>query len=119
MTELLFRTEDLTAEEIGNLFVETELDRRAIDALKSRQPVVLVGSRGVGKSFLLKVAVSELKNEFEESAVLPVYVSLIKSSLLSTRMRRKDLKHGYYLVWQEQLFVVQRRLGFSTSHLPH
>jgi hypothetical protein len=84
MAELLFRTEDLTPEEIGSLFVETELDRRVVDALKSRQPVVLVGSRGVGKSFLLKIAASELKTAFDEDRVLPVYVSLIKSSLLAT-----------------------------------
>lgn len=84
MAELLFRTEDLTPEEIHEFFVETQLDRRVVDSLKSRQPVVLVGSRGVGKSFLLKVAVSELKNEFESNLVLPAYVSFIKSSLLAT-----------------------------------
>lgn len=84
MTELLFRTEDLTPDEIRSLFVETELDRRAVDALKSRQPVVLVGSRGVGKSFLLKVAASEIRATFDEDRVLPVYVSLIKSSLLAS-----------------------------------
>lgn len=84
MTELLFRTEDLTPEEISSLFVETDLDRRAVDALKTRQPVVLVGSRGVGKSFLLKVAASEMRAAFDADRVLPVYVSLVKSSLLAT-----------------------------------
>lgn len=84
MTELLFRTEDFTQDELANMFVETELDRKVVDALKARAPVVLVGSRGVGKSFLLKVAASELREDFEEDHVLPVYLSFVKSSLLAT-----------------------------------
>lgn len=84
MADLLFRTEDLTPEEIKDLFVETDLDRKVIDALKSRLPTVLVGSRGVGKSFLLRVAVSELKATFDDDRVLPVYLSFVKSSLLAT-----------------------------------
>lgn len=84
MTELLFRTEDLEAQEIKDLFVETDLDRRVVDTLKSRSPVVLVGSRGVGKSFLLRVAAGELKARFEDDRVLPVYLSFVKSSLLAT-----------------------------------
>jgi hypothetical protein len=89
MVDLLFRTEDLTPDEISDYFVETELDRRVIDALKSRQPVVLVGSRGVGKSFLLKVAARELRTSFDENNILPVYVSFIKSSLLASDDGRK------------------------------
>lgn len=84
MTELLFRTEDFTAEELANVFVETDLDRKVVNALKARSPVILVGSRGVGKSFLLKVAASELKASFDDDRVLPVYLSFVKSSLLAT-----------------------------------
>lgn len=89
MTDLLFRTEDLAADEIRALFVETGIDRKVVDVLKGRQPVVLVGSRGVGKSFLLKVASGELKANFEEDRVLPVYLSLVKSSLLATDDSKK------------------------------
>jgi hypothetical protein len=84
MNELLFRTEDFTPEELANFFVETELDRKVVNALKARAPVILVGSRGVGKSFLIKVAASELKNDFDKDRVLPVYLSFVKSSLLAT-----------------------------------
>lgn len=89
MTDLLFRTEDLDSDEIKSLFVETDIDRRVVDVLKGRQPVVLVGSRGVGKSFLLKVAAGELRSAFDVDRVLPVYLSLVKSSLLATNDSRK------------------------------
>ncbi|MNS10817.1 hypothetical protein D3C72_423400 [compost metagenome] len=82
MSDFLFRTEDIKPEELVRYFVETQQDRRIIDALKARNPAILVGSRGVGKSFLLRVAQSELLNQFAEQRVFPVYLSFVRSSLL-------------------------------------
>lgn len=82
MTDFLFRTEDITNDELLKFFVESEADRQIIDRIKGRNPIILVGSRGVGKSFLLRVAYSELKRDFEESRVLPVYLSLSKNALV-------------------------------------
>lgn len=84
MSEFFYRTEDIANEEILKLFVETTRDREVIEALKSRNPVILLGSRGVGKSFLMKVAQAEMLRDFEQEKVLPVYVSFTKSSLLQT-----------------------------------
>jgi hypothetical protein len=84
MPELLYRTEDIRLEDIPRLFVETRQDRRIVDALKSSSPVVLVGSRGVGKSFLLRVAETELRSNFADLKTFPVYVSFNKSSLIHT-----------------------------------
>ena len=84
MAEFFYRTEDITPDEIACYFVETRRDREIINALKARNPVVLAGSRGVGKSFLLRVAESELKHEFAAQRVLPVYVSFNRSSLINT-----------------------------------
>ncbi|MBM4776855.1 MAG: hypothetical protein GQE15_04055 [Archangiaceae bacterium] len=81
---MLYRTEDIATEELGQLFVETQLDRRIIDSLKERTPVVLVGSRGVGKSFLLRVAQAELNATITTNRVLPVYVSFSRTSLIQT-----------------------------------
>ncbi|PZR07600.1 MAG: hypothetical protein DI536_27385, partial [Archangium gephyra] len=81
---MLFRTEDIAPEELAQLFVETQLDRKIIEQLKQRTPVVLMGSRGVGKSFLLKVAQKELDAKLPTEGVLPVYVSFSRSSLLQT-----------------------------------
>ena len=84
MADFFFRTEDIKPEEVESYFVETGRDREIINALKARNPVVLSGSRGVGKSFLLRVAESELNKEFEAKRVLAIYVSFSRSSLINT-----------------------------------
>ncbi len=82
MSELLFRTEDIPNEDILDLFVETTQDRDVIEKLKSISPIILVGSRGVGKSFLMKVAEEELNKKFTVDKILPVYLTFNKSSLI-------------------------------------
>lgn len=82
MAEFFFRTEDIPPRRIAEFFAETEKDRTIIEALKNRTPSVLIGSRGVGKSFLLKVAQQELLETFEQNRVFPVYVSFQRSSLV-------------------------------------
>lgn len=82
MTDFFYRTEDIGPSEVLNYFVETESDRRIVDQLKGRNPTVLIGSRGVGKSFLMRVAEQELLKDIGNSKILPVYVTFIKSSLL-------------------------------------
>jgi hypothetical protein len=84
MTEFFYRTEDIKPEEVIEYFAETTRDREIINTLKARNPVVLAGSRGVGKSFLLRVAESELSASFETQRVLPVYLSFSRSSLINT-----------------------------------
>ena len=84
MAEFFYRTEDIKPDEVTRYFVETKRDREIINALKARNPVVLAGSRGVGKSFLLRVAESELQQDFGAQRVLPVYVSFSRSSLINT-----------------------------------
>lgn len=85
MDELYLRTEDIDDKDILNLCIENEQDRETINLLKSRTPVILEGSRGVGKSFLMRVAAQELKESFAEERVLPVYITFIKSSLVAVR----------------------------------
>ncbi|WP_323953506.1 ORC-CDC6 family AAA ATPase [Aeromonas caviae] len=82
MADFFFRTEDIRPDEVLKFFVETGKDRQIVDALKNRNPVVLIGSRGVGKSFLLRVAQNELMNSFDTDKVFPVYISFVRSSLL-------------------------------------
>ena len=54
--EIIFRTEDLKLKEIGIKFVETKKDRENIEYLKKKTPIILSGSRGTGKTMLLKMA---------------------------------------------------------------
>ena len=84
MSELLYRTEDIPNDKILELFVETNQDRDIIEKLKSTSPIILVGSRGVGKSFLMKVAEEELNKNYEREKILPVYLTFNRSSLIYT-----------------------------------
>lgn len=84
MTDFFYRTEDISPSDVEQYFVETQQDRLVVDALKGRNPIIVVGSRGVGKSFLLRVAQQEMLRDFDTKRVLPVYLSFVKSSLLQT-----------------------------------
>lgn len=84
MSDFFFRTEDLKPDEVLTYFVETQQDRSIISALKNRNPTILVGSRGVGKSFLLRVAQQEMLESFQQDRVFPIYVSFVRSSLLQS-----------------------------------
>ncbi|MGJ5080662.1 ORC-CDC6 family AAA ATPase [Bradyrhizobium sp. HKCCYLS3013] len=84
MIDFFFRTEDIRPEAVVDYFVETAQDRATVDALKNRNPTILIGSRGVGKSFLLRVAQRELAVSFEQDRVFPVYLSFVRSSLLQS-----------------------------------
>lgn len=82
MSDFFYRTEDIGPKDVLKYFVETEEDRSAVNQIKGRTPTVLVGSRGVGKSFLMRVAEQELAAEYAEQKVVPVYVTFVTSSLL-------------------------------------
>ncbi|SFK81121.1 hypothetical protein SAMN05421835_13530 [Amycolatopsis sacchari] len=82
-SELFFRSEDLTQEEVLTHLVETDSDRKIVDSLKGRSPVILRGSRGVGKSFLMRVAEVQLSHALKEQRVLPVYVTFARASLIA------------------------------------
>lgn len=81
-SSLFYRTEDLAPEEVREYYVETPGDAHIIDSLVSRTPVILRGSRGVGKSFLLRVAEAEMRGSFDSDRVLPVYVTFSRAALL-------------------------------------
>jgi hypothetical protein len=82
MSDFKIRTETIKPAKILDYFVETKDDRKIVDRLKSDVPIVLVGSRGVGKSFLLRVAEAELKRDISERNVIPVYLSFTQGSVL-------------------------------------
>lgn len=82
--ELYYRTEDFALADIAQYYVETDSDRRIVDQLKSRASVVLQGSRGVGKSFLLRVAQYELEQSIADDKIMPVYVTFNRAGLLQS-----------------------------------
>lgn len=67
MSDLVFRTEELTNRQIAELYVASDYEQSIIDKLKAPSPVLLIGSRGVGKSFLFKMSeIQMLRNSLRE-----------------------------------------------------
>ena len=84
MSDLVFRTEELTNRQIAELYVASDYEQSIIDKLKAPSPVLLIGSRGVGKSFLFKMSEIQMLQEFSERKILPVFLTFRKASLLKT-----------------------------------
>lgn len=85
MNEFIYRTEDLKPNAILDLFVETKQDSNLLEKLSSKTPFIIEGSRGTGKSLLLKVCEQkQLESLTTETKVLPVYISFVRSSLLNS-----------------------------------
>jgi hypothetical protein len=76
------RCEDLLYEQISEVSVIGDFERRIIDAVKGSGANLLEGARGVGKSMLLRIAELELDRDFEKDRKLAVYVNFKTSTLL-------------------------------------
>ena len=83
--QFIIRTEDIKPESILDLFVGTDRDLALVAALQAPSPLIIEGSRGTGKSFLLRVCERQQLLSFASDRVLPVYVSFAKSSLLHAK----------------------------------
>lgn len=82
MSNFYYRTESIHKNELESLFVEGALERDIIEHFKSQAHIVLEGSRGTGKSFLMKIAQKELNDTFQEQGIVPVYITFMESALL-------------------------------------
>ena len=82
MADFYLRTESIKQDEIIGLSVLNGNDREIISALRSTEPCLIEGSRGTGKSFLMRVA--QLKLEADKTQALPVFVSFNISSLINS-----------------------------------
>jgi hypothetical protein len=89
MADLIYRTEDIRPDDVLRLFVEAQSDREIVNALKGHNPIILSGSRGVGKSFLLRVAEAELLADMPQNHAFPLYVSFSKSSVIITKVQQQ------------------------------
>lgn len=84
MSEFIIRTEELSDEQIKELYVATENDSYIFEQLKSQSPVLLIGSRGVGKSFISKLSQIMLADNFAVEKIFPVYITFRSVSLIQT-----------------------------------
>ncbi len=114
MSNMSYRTEDLTLDEIMEYFVETEQDRLLVNQLKSINPTILIASRGAGKTFLLRVAEAELLASFAQDRIFPVYLTFTKSSLIQT----SDPKRFQYWMLARICSQIVRSLSIQGIILP-
>ena len=84
MSNFVIRTEELEDSQLKDLYVETENDNEILNRLKSQSPVLLVGSRGMGKSFLFKVSQIQLLDNFTKDRIFPVFLTFRSASLVQT-----------------------------------
>lgn len=113
MSEFYYRTESISKEKILDLFVESETENKILESFFSQSHIILEGSRGSGKSFLMKVANTKLLNDFQSLKILPVYITFMQSSLLHSKyehqfyfwMLAKILKETHKSL-QKQGFVI-------------
>ncbi len=84
MSEFLIRTEELSDDLIKEWYVETEDNCKIINALKARTPVLLVGSRGMGKTYLFKIAQMQLLSDFPQNRVFPIFLTFRGAPLVQT-----------------------------------
>lgn len=85
MDDLIIRSEELDANQIREFYVEADGDRRNIEYLKSKTPIILVGSRGIGKTFLMRKAEQELMDEYSEKQVLPIFITFRRAALVNVK----------------------------------
>lgn len=113
--EFIFRTEDIKSKDLAKIFVETKVDRENINYLKNKSPILLVGSRGTGKTMLLRMAEKELDDEFEQRHELAIFVSFSKAIFVDVS---KDILFFRQWMLAKILFNLKRKLerkGFLLS----
>lgn len=112
MTEFKLRTESIKDEEIKELAVTNNHDLRIIQSLESSEPCLLEGSRGTGKSFLMKYALLNL--EAKNNKTLSVFISFNISSLISTN-DKLQFYHWMLAKTLRALLNKLRKSGLSIS----
>lgn len=76
------RCEDLNYQQVRALSVLGDYEKNIVSKLKQSGAHLLMGSRGVGKSMLLRTAEIEMDDEFTSEKALAVYVNFKTSTLL-------------------------------------
>lgn len=84
MADYYFRTENIKAEDLPSLLVKSNLEEDILTSLKSSSNIVVEGSRGTGKSFLMRYSSYELETLFASNKILPVYITFMASTLIHT-----------------------------------
>ncbi len=110
----IVRTEDLLPEDMLDLYVPTTRDEELVEILRSQTPLIIEGSRGTGKSMLLRVCEQRQLASFDADRVLPIYVSFNKSSLLNSPSPQQFL-HWMLARLSTLIFRAVEKRGLATA----
>ena len=83
MSNFFLRTESIKPSDIIDLCVLNSNDHDIIDSLMSSEPVLIEGSRGTGKTFLMRVAEHHIEKNKDKKRIA-VFMSFNASSLVYT-----------------------------------
>jgi len=93
MSDFKLRTESIKDTEIQGLAVTNSDDLKIIASLKSSEPCLLEGSRGTGKSFLMRMALLDIEENNQDC--IAVFLSFNISSLVNTN---DDLQFYHWML---------------------
>ena len=105
--EFIFRTEDIRPQELIDIFVATKMDRDNLNYIKSKSPLLLEGSRGTGKTMLLRVAEKEMDKSFLSTRELAVFVNFSKAIFVDAN---KNISFFRNWMFSKILFALKRKL---------
>lgn len=108
------RAEDIHLDEIFDYYVPFSIDENIVNQIMSISPALLIGSRGTGKTMLLRVAELRLQNRIDCLKVLPLTVSFGRSSFIDPQLFRPWMIAK--VLFQLQLKLEKMgRISFATS----
>jgi hypothetical protein len=92
------RAEDLTPEQVLSLFVGAGGDEALVTRLMTPGVFLLQGSRGTGKTMLMRVAYERLKRQ-DQAASLPVWVSFSRYLATYNPAARRNSSYSPFQSW--------------------
>ena len=113
--EVIIRTEDIKDQDLLDLYAESSSERKLVEALTNKSPVLLIGSRGTGKTMLLRVAELKLDQNFSETRIIAIKVSFDKTLFINAY--REPILFRQWML-SKILFSLKRKiqkLGLATQ----
>lgn len=97
--QLFDRAEDFSTEELLRFFKCTRYEEELVLKLKDQGTYLLDGSRGSGKTMLMRIAESQLDKDFCKDRILAVFVRFPRATALEGADQSSDPKYHPFRQW--------------------
>lgn len=108
------RAEDFHADQLAKYYIPFGIDETIVKRITEGSQILLIGSRGTGKTMLLRMAEKRLLDQIKSQKILPLLVSFNRSKFI-------DVNYIRQWMLAKVLYHLQRRLrkmGVMTSAAP-